>query len=186
MNKVLKLLILSDVFIYSGLGLVAPLLAVFINDNLIGGTLFTIGIASAIFLVVHAVLQIVFADKFNQKDRRWMLLFGTLLIALVPLGYFFSKNIWHLFIVQFIYGVGASFAYPAWYSLFTANLEKKQEGFQWSINNSSISIGTALTAAIGGWLVTLIGFQYSFIIAGLITFVGFLILIKLNKNDFKK
>jgi len=186
MNKVLKLLILSDVFIYSGLGLVAPLLAVFIKDNLIGGTLFAVGISSAIFLIVHAILQIVFADRFNQKDRRWMLLFGTLLISLVPLGYFLSKNIWHLFIVQFIYGIGASFAYPAWYSLFSANLDKKQEGFQWSINNSCISIGTALTAAIGGWLVSSIGFNFSFIIAGLITLVGFLILIKLNKNDFKK
>lgn len=186
MNKTLKLLILSDVFIYSGLGLVAPLLAVFIKDDLIGGSLFAVGIASAIFLMVHAVLQIVFADRFSQKDRRWMLLFGTLLIAFVPFGYFFSTTIWHIFIVQFIYGLGASFAYPSWYSLFSANLDRKQEGFQWSINNSSISIGTALTAALGGWLVNIIGFKFVFIITGLITFVGFLILFRLDNQSFKK
>lgn len=186
MNRTLKLLILSDVFLYSGIGLVAPLLAVFIKDKLIGGTLFAVGIASAIFLIVHAVLQIIFADRFNQHDRKWMLLFGTLLMAIVPFGYFFSKTILHLFITQFVYGLGASFAYPAWYSLFSANLDKKQEGFQWCINNSGISIGTALTAAIGGWLVEKIGFNIVFLFSGLVAMMGFLILLKLNNQSFKK
>ena len=37
----------------------------FIKDDLIGGTLFAAGIASAIFLIVHAILQIAFAYYFN-------------------------------------------------------------------------------------------------------------------------
>jgi MFS family permease len=180
MNRILKLLTISDIFVVTGFGLIAPILAVFIKDNL-HATLFQVGLASAIFLIVHSVLQIIFADIFSPKDRRWMLLVGTALIALVPFGYIFSTNIWYIFVVQFIYGVGAGFAYPSWYSLFTTNVEKKQSGYQWSVYNSSVSIGTAVTAAAGAWLAEVIGFQWVFAITGVISIFGLLILFKLDK-----
>jgi len=35
MNKTLKILIISDIFVFSGFGLIGPILAIFIKDNLI-------------------------------------------------------------------------------------------------------------------------------------------------------
>jgi len=186
MHKTLKLLTISDIFVYTGFGLVSPILAIFVKDNLIGGTLLAAGIASAIFLITHALLQIVFANIFSSKDRRWMLLLGTALIALVPFGYIFSTQIWHIFLVQFIYGVGAGFAYPAWYSLFSSYIDTKQGGYQWSVYNSTVSIGTAITAAVGAWLSGLIGFRWVFLITGTIAVAGLLILFKLDKKVAKK
>jgi len=186
MNRTLKLLMISDIFIFSGFGLVSPILAVFIKDDLIGGTLFAAGIASAIFLIVHATLQIIFAHYFNPKDRFWMLWLGTVFIVIVPFGYIFSKTIWHIFLVQFIYGLGASFAYPSWYSLFSANLDKGQQGFQWSIYNSGVSVGTAITAAVGAFLAQKIGFQWVFLMTGIIAVFGLFVLFFLEKNALKK
>jgi len=186
MNKTLKLLIISDIFILGGFGLISPIIAIFIKDNLVGGTLFAAGVASAIFLIVHATLQLIFAEVFSAKDRRWMLIFGTGLIVIVPFIYIFSTNIWHIFIAQAIYGVGAGFSYPAWYSLFTTNVERKSSGFQWSVNNSAISIGTAITAAAGAWMAERLGFQWVFGITGAISVIGLLILLKLDKNVAKK
>ena len=57
MNRTLKLLTISDIFVFTGFGLVAPILSVFIKENLLGGTLFMAGVASAIFLITHAILQ---------------------------------------------------------------------------------------------------------------------------------
>jgi len=186
MHKTLKLLTISDIFVFTGFGLVAPILAVFIKENLVGGTLFAAGVASAIFLITHSILQVVFADIFKPKDRRWMLWLGTALIAFVPFGYFFSTTIWHIFIIQFIYGIGAGFAYPSWYSLFTSNIENKESGFQWSVYNSSVSIGTAVSAAVGAWLAEKIGFGWVFLITGLISVFGLLVLFKLDKKVVKK
>jgi MFS family permease len=186
MHKTLKLLTISDIFVFTGFGLVAPVIAIFIKDNLIGGTLLAAGIASAIFLIVHALLQILFADIFTAKDRRWMLLLGTALIATVPFGYIFATTIWHIYIIQFIYGVGAGFAYPSWYSLFSSYLDRKEGGYQWSVYNSAVSIGTAITAALGAWLAGVIGFRWVFLITGIIAVVGLLILFKLDKNVVKK
>jgi len=186
MNKTLKLLILSDIFVFSGFGLISPILAIFIKDNLVGGTILAAGIASAIFLVTHSVLQIIFAYIFNPKDRRWMILIGTFFIAIVPFGYIFSTNIWHLYLIQFIYGLGAAFAYPSWASLFTAHLEKGQRGFQWSIYNSSIGLGTAVTAWAGALIAEKIGFHWVFIMTGGFAVLGLIILFFLEKKSLER
>jgi len=186
MNKTLRLLIISDIFIFSGFGLIAPILAIFIKDNLVGGTIFAAGIASTIYLLVHSVLQIIFSYKFTPKDRIWMLWVGTALIALVPFGYIFSTSIYHLYAVQFIYGLGAAFAYPTWSSLFTSNLEKGKRGFQWSIYSSSVGIGTAITAGVGAWLAEKTNFQVVFIFTGILSIIGLIYLFRLDKRILRK
>ncbi len=186
MNRTLKLLIISDIFVFSGFGLIAPILAIFIKDNLVGGTIFAAGLASTIFLITHSILQIIFSHVFNPKDRLWMLVTGTAVIALVPFGFIFSTSIYHLYFVEFIYGIGAAFAYPSWASLFTANLEKGQRGFQWSIYSSSVGIGTAITAGIGAWLAEKTSFHVVFIITGLFAVLGLLVLFKLEKKALRK
>ena len=186
MNKTLKLLILSDIFMFSGFGLIGPIFAIFIKDNLVGGTITAAGLASTIFLITHAVLQLIFAKVFNPKDRFWMLILGTVMIVMTPFFFIFSTNIWHIYIAQFIHGVGAGFAFPAWSSLFTSNLEKGKRGLQWSMYSSSVGLGTAITAYLGAIMAQSLGFKLVFSITGLATFVGLLILFGLDRKNLIK
>ncbi len=186
MNKTLKLLIISDIFVFSGFGLIAPILAIFINDDLIGGSIAAAGLASTIYLITHSVLQIIFAKIFNPKDRFWMLILGTAIICLVPFFYIFSTYIWHIYIAQFVYGVGAGFAYPSWSSFFTSNLEKGKRGFQWSVYSSSVGIGTAITAYLGALIAESFGFRIVFAITGVIAVLGLLVLFGLEKREIMK
>jgi predicted MFS family arabinose efflux permease len=186
MNKTLKLLIISDIFVLSGFGFIAPILAIFIKDNLVDGTIVAAGVASAIYMITHSILQIVFSYKFNPKDRLWMLWLGTGFIALVPFGYIFSTHIFHIYIIEFVYGVGAAFAYPSWSSLFTANLEKGKRGFQFSLYSSAVGIGTAITAGAGALIAEKTSFKIVFILAGILAMGGLLILFKLQKKVLKK
>jgi MFS family permease len=186
MNKTLKLLILSDIFVISGFGFISPILAIFIKDNLIGGTIVAAGLASAIFMITHAVLQVIFSYAFNPKDRLWMLITGTALIATVPFGYIFSTRIWHIYLIEFVYGVGAGFAYPSWSSFFTANLEKGKRGFQWSIYSSTVAAGTALTAYFGALLAEKVSFELVFVLTGLLSIIGLLVLFGLERKKILK
>ncbi len=185
-SRTLKLLILSDILVYGALGFVSPILSIFIDTELIGGGIFYAGLASTIFLITHAVLQLIFSYKFNPKDRLWMLWLGTGIIALVPIGYIFSTHIWHLFLAEFAYGIGAAFAYPSWSSLFTSNLEKGKRGFQYSIYSSGLGIGTAITAAVGGLIAEKVSFKLVFALTSFLAIIGLLILFKLNKNILRK
>ncbi len=186
MDKTLKLLIISDILVYGALGFVSPILSIFIDNNLAGGGIFTAGLASTIFLTTHAILQVVFSYFFNPKDRLWMLWLGTGIIAVVPIGYIFSTHIWHLFLAEFAYGVGAALAYPSWSSLFTAHLEKGQRGFQWSIYSSGLGLGTAITAAVGGLIAEKLSFKVVFGLTSILAVIGLLVLFKLEKKVLKR
>ena len=186
MNRTVKLLIFSDIFLMTGLGLISPILAIFIKDNLIGGSIVAAGIASMIFVAIKASLQLVFAKTFSPKDRVWMILLGTFLVACVPFIYVFSKEVWHLYLAQAIYGLGAAFAFPAWLSLFTTNLTKGREGLEWSVYSSCVGIGSALAAYTGAILADTVGFQAVFAATGLMAAIGGLILLGLEKERVVK
>jgi DHA1 family quinolone resistance protein-like MFS transporter len=186
MDKTLKLLIWSDISLLTGFGLIGPILAIYFKENLIGGSIFAAGLASAIFLITVSILQIWFAKKFNPKDRLWMLWLGTTVIALVPFAYLFAKSMNHIYIIQFVHGIGAAFAYPAWRSLFACTLEKGKRGLQWSMYASSVSAGTAVAAVCGSWLAENMGFKSVFILTGILALIGAFILFKIDRSVLRK
>ena len=188
MNKKLLMLIFSDLFILSGFGLIAPIFAVFIDRDLIGGTLVTAGLATTIFLVVKSAVQLplskYFIDKHDHKSI--FLVVGTFLIITVPFIYFAAKSVYAIFVAQAIYGLGAALAYPAWFSLFTIYMDKKHRGFEYTIYTTMIGIGGAAAAYFGAQIAAAVGFRVLFFVVGFISFLGFLFLIALYRMELKK
>ena len=185
MSSVLKLLILSDFLIYVGLGLTSSLSAIYITNDLVGGTIAAVGISAAIFLIIKSVSQIIFAKVFNSKDILKMVIGGTMLIIITPFIWAFSTNIYHIFLAQVIYGLGAGLAAPAWMNLFVNHLSKKRPGFEWSVYSTIIGLGTGASAYLGAILVNAIGFRYVFLIMGVLAVSGMLVLFKLTEENLK-
>src|SRR3989344_4473065 len=99
MNKTIKMLMISDVFLLAGFGLIAPILAIFIKENLVGGTIFGAGLASTIFIVTKIIVQLPFSRYVdNHKDKVKWLIIGTFIVALVPFVYMFATHINHIYI----------------------------------------------------------------------------------------
>ena len=180
------MLILSDVLILSSFGLIAPIFAIFIKEDLIGGSLVAVGLATTIFWVTKSAIQLplsMYIDKHRHKVI--LLIAGTLLIVLVPFIYSFAKNVNHIFIAQVIYGFGTALAYPTWFSLFTTYMDKKHKGFEWAIWSTSVGVGIALTAYLGAELASTIGFDLLFFIVGLFSLAGFILLFFINRAHYK-
>ncbi len=186
MNKVLRMLSYSDFFILSGFSLVSSILSIYINNNLIGGSIFFAGLATTVLLLTRSIFSLFFSWVFNPKDRLWLLHWGSFIIALVPFGYLLSTNVWTLLIVQFAYGIGASMDYPAWNSFWVSYSEKGQKGFQWSLYNAAITAGSAVTAVLGAWLVEVTSFTLVFIFAGILSLIGTIFLLRIEKSALKK
>lgn len=186
MNRTIKLLMLSDIFLLTGFGLIQPILAIFIKENLIGGTIFAAGFATALFLIAKSVVQLPFSRYVDKHDKKikWLVI-GTLLIATVPFLYIFSTNIYHIYLAQIIHGIGSAFAYPTWFSLWVDNLDKKHEGFEWSIYSTLVGIGAALAAVLGSIIAEFVGFIYTFLLVGILSLVGCFILFGLEKKNVK-
>jgi MFS family permease len=182
-NRTLQLLMLSDVFLVVGFGLIAPILAIFIKENMVGGSIFAAGLASTVFLVTKSVIQLPFSRYVDgQKNKVKWLIMGTFLFTFVPIIYIFSTHIWHIYIAQFIYGIGSALAYPTWLGLWSTHLDKKHESFEWGFYSTTVGLVAAGTAAIGAAIAQYIGFTYTFIFVGLMSLCGAGILFKLNSE----
>ncbi len=180
---------ISDVFVATGFGLIQPIMAVFINDNLVGGTIFTAGVASAIFMVTKATIQLPFSNHVDSHDDsddlKWLII-GSIAIACVPFVYIFAKTINHIYIAQLIYGIGSGLAYPTWLGLWSTHLDKKRESFEWCLYSTTVAVGTSISAVLGGAIAEYIGFRYTFVFVGIISMIGCVILFSLRKTIKRK
>ncbi len=184
MNRVIKLLLLTSIFTDTGFGFVEPILAIFINEKVVGGSILTAGIASSIYLVTKSVIQLPFSRYVDGHDNKvFWLKIGTCLSAVVPFIYIFANNIYFLYLAQFVYGISSALAYPTWLALWSLHLDKKRESFEWSLYSTTTGVGTAITAAVGGAIAQFVGFRASFVVVGVLVVIGSFILMRLENES---
>lgn len=177
---------ISDFLLISGFAVFGPIFAVFVVDKIQGGSLAVIGFAAAIFQIFKSSFQIPIArylDKnHGEKDDFYSLIIGSFLIAAIPFFYIFAETKSHLFIIQAVYGLGAAFAIPPWYAIFTRHIDKMHENTEWALESVSIGLGAASAAALGGILAEKFGFTAVFVIAGVMATIGAITLIKIYSD----
>ncbi|OGN10219.1 MAG: hypothetical protein A3J46_05955 [Candidatus Yanofskybacteria bacterium RIFCSPHIGHO2_02_FULL_41_11] len=185
-NHVIKTLVISDFFVNAGFSVFAPIFAVFVTNQIEGGTLQVIGFGAALTQIFKASLQIPVArilDKnHGEYDDFYSMVAGSILTATIPFWYLFASTPQHIYIIQSLYGVGLAFAIPPWYAIFSRHLDKLQENIEWSADSISIGIAGAAAAALGGILATNFGFHFVFLLGGMFAIYGSTIQIKIFKD----
>lgn len=163
MNTVIRFLILSDMVFIGSLGLIGPIFALFVVDVVEGGNAAVAGSAAAVFLITKGILQIPiasFIDRIRgEKDDFWLLFFGTIVAAVIPLFYLLISTPGHLYLVQFFYGLAVAVTVPSYMAIYTRHIDKNKVGTEWGIYFTLTNFMSALTAALGGILADTIGFR---------------------------
>jgi len=177
----------ADIFYFTGFGLVAPIIAIFIKDDLAGGTIFAAGVATAIFILVKSAVQLPFSRYVDRHDNKLLWLkIGYGMIVLNPLIYIFADHVNYIYLAEAIHGIGSGIAFPAWLGLWSTHLDKGHESFEWSLYSTVIGVAAAVTAGLGAAMAEFIGFNWTFGLVGLSAFGGFLTLFGLKKDIDKK
>lgn len=165
-NKVIKVMIASDVVLLTGFGFISPIFAIFIKENIQGGGVEVAGFAMAIYWGVKSILQIPFGkylDKVKgERDDLWFVVIGNVLAALAVFGYIFSFLPWHVYLCQGIYSLGMAMNIPGWCAIFTRHIDKGKEAFEWSTRSTFIGIGAGIAGALGGVIAAKLGFNILF------------------------
>lgn len=190
MHKVLRALISSDLFLLGGFGLIQPVFAVFMLEDIGGATLTAAGIATAIQLVTKGIMQIV-VSKWTDGDegnrRELVSLFaGSVIMSVVPFFLAHASTLAHIYILQFCYGLGAAVAYPGWMVIYSRYARQEHAGYEWSIYSTVISFAMAATAAIGAYLADFYSFKTLFYVVGLFSIVGTLFIFYIFKTEFTR
>lgn len=175
-NKVIRFLTFSDILMLSGWGLVNPIFAVFVTDQIQGGNVEMAGLAITIFLLTKSLAQVPIAWMIDRKkgeiDDFWVMIIGSLVISLSAFLFIFAKTVSHILLIQVINGLGAALSYPSWLAIFTRHVDYRKEGFEWSIYFTLTDLGGALAAGLGGVIANYLGFQPLFLLVSLLSLLG--------------
>lgn len=186
LNYAISTLVLSDLFLYFGLGLISPIFSIFVLDNIPGATLSTIGTSVAIYWLarIFSVIPIswLLDEIKGEKDEYYAVLIGTTFLAIIPLCYIFASQIIHLYMIEFFKGVANSLVIPAWRVLFTRFTSKDQVGFSWSLADLAVGVATASSAYAGSIIAQRYGFKVLFVMVSILSFVAAYYLTKLYKE----
>lgn len=174
-NPVVKAFIISEAFLWSAYNFVIPIFAVFVLNDIRGGNVQIAASAYSFFLIVRVVFELItckYLGKSNEFNKFTTTIAGILLISLGYLGFSFSDGIISLFIFFGIVGMGLGIASPIKNSLFATHLDKNKETTEWGIYDAVTFIGMASTAALGGFIASQYGFNFLFVIAAIVNFIG--------------
>jgi len=190
-NKIIISLIFFDFLFQSAWGFLSPVFAVFVVQKIKGGNLASLGLSIAIFWILKSFFQPFIAyltDRTkSEKDDFYVLFFGTLLVAFVPLGYFFASHIFHIFFLEMIRALGMASIVPIWSGFFSRYLNRGWESFSWSLDSTLIGLTLGFSAALGGTIANFFGISFIFLIVSFLTFLSAfsLFLIKKELKNFK-
>ncbi len=175
-SHVVRTLITSDFLINAGFSVFAPVFAVFVTKQIVNGSVEVVGFAAAIAQIVKASLQIPVAQWLDKNhgeyDDFYSMVSGSCIIASVPFLYIFADQAWHIYAIQAWFGIGSALAVPPWYAIFTRHIDRMRENVEWSLESIAIGLSGAGSAALSGVIVTRFGFQFAFLIGGILAVLG--------------
>ena len=179
-NQVIQFMTYSDVLMLAGWGLVNPILAIFITEQIDGGTVVLAGFAMTTYLLVKSILQIPIARfidlKRGERDDYWVMIVGSILISVTAFLFMFASAPWHVIAIQIFGGIGSALSYPSWQSIFTKHLDKKEEGLEWSLYFTATDLRAAMAASVGAMIAYIYGYQILFWVVGVMSVMGTLFL----------
>lgn len=189
-NKVIRFLIYSDLFLNSAWGLLGPVFAIFIVQNITVGNAAegakVAGFAALFYWIIKSILQIPLSKSFDkrtgERDDFWFMVFGLLIAGLSPFGFLISSLPWHIYLFQIVHAIGMAMFIPSWNAIFTRQIDKDKIAFEWGLDSTFAGFGLGITGAIGGLLAAFFGFKVIFILAGTLTIFSALLLLLIHKD----
>lgn len=189
-NKVILTMVVVDFFIIGAFSTISPFFAIFVIQDIRGGTATVAGFAAAIYWITKSIFQLPISrwlDRTDgERDEFNALFFSYLVSAFIPIIYFFSFQPWHIYVAQALLGFIFAWAVPAWYSIFTRHLDKFRISFEWSLFSVSVGVSAALAASGAGLLVDYFGFRAVFILASAIILLSSFGLLNIRNKIFSK
>ncbi|OGZ59586.1 MAG: hypothetical protein A3B96_02040 [Candidatus Spechtbacteria bacterium RIFCSPHIGHO2_02_FULL_43_15b] len=185
-NKVIKVLVATDVIIYSSWGLAMPIFAVFVLDSIKNGDEGVIGMTVGVYWVVKSILQMPIGKFLDREggegDDLWFMIIGTFIASFIPIGFIFASEPMHLYILEGIHAAAMAMVIPAWGGIFTRHMDKGVEAETWGVESSALGLGVGIAGIAGGFIAEAMGFIPLFIAVSVIGMFGTFMLLLIKKD----
>jgi len=190
LNKVIRTLITSDFLLQSGWGLIGPIFAIFLTKQIQGGSVEMVGFVAATYWLIKSIVQPFIAHFLDvmkgERDDFNFLVRGLYIANLIPLGYIFSTQPWHIFTLEFIRGLSMACVVPSWSAIFTRHIDRGWEAFSWSIESTAIGFAAGFAAAFGGMIASILGFKALFVLVSMFGLISSSTLLLIRHQIFPR
>jgi len=192
--------LLVFVFLFNvAAGLYMPIIAIYVNQHVIGATLAVLGISIAVYSITKSVFQIPIARMLDitkgERDDFYILLLGILMAIVYSLGFLFVRDVPHLYMLEIFAGVADACNMAAYYAIFSHHIDKDSQGFEWSLFSvAGMTVSAAIGGVLGGYIASNYGFSSVFILSACFNILAATTLILLfpyvrnfrHARDYKK
>jgi MFS family permease len=161
-----------------GLFMVLPLISIYSAD-MVGATPFLLGLAVGAYGLTQAVLQIPMGWLSDHIDRRWVIVFGLLLLVGGSVIAALSTSIWGVIGGRFLQGAGAIAS--ATMALVADYTRVEQRAKASAIIGGSIAIAFGLALVLGPTFANFGGLQLVFAATGALALAGIVVVAFLPK-----
>lgn len=163
-NRTLIWLAIADLTAVSAFGLILPIFALFLFDNIPGATIQSVALAQAFFLASKAVFELLFStfdikNPPSPKTASQRVALGYLFLASIPLGYAVAQDMGQIFLLQLALGLGVGMVGTTWHDLFTASMDRRWQGSEFTLYRTSVGFACAAAAVLGGVIAQLFGYH---------------------------
>ena len=147
-----------------------------------------VGFIAAAYGITKSIVQPFIAHALDVKrgevDDFKLLVLGMFLANLVPVGYFFSTQVWQIFALECFRGLAMACVIPTWSGIFTRHIDKGWEAFSWSLESTGIGFAAGLAGAFGGILAATVGFKTVFILTSIFGLTASFLLLSIRPRLF--
>ena len=183
-NKVLRLLLLTNGFVLLAGAMLGPIYALFVED--IGGDLLDASLAGTLFALAGGLTVLLsgkYADRLARPED--VMSAGYLFLASGFFAYLFAGSVWHILIIQAILGFGEAIYSPAYNAIYSRHLDKHHEAAEWGLWEAMAYFVAAGGAIAGGYIATFLSFQGLFGIMTIFCLLSSVIIIAMPKSFFR-
>jgi len=179
-NGVIKRFILADLMLWAGWGLIAPIFAVFVLNQVQGATVVTLGIVAALYWILKSIIQIPVAFAIDrttsERDDYLMLVISLILGGFTAFSFILVRELWQLYLVESLHAISFALYIPAWSGMFARHLDSRHRALEYALDSAAVGIAMGVTGLVGGVLVNSLGFSAVFLIASVLCFISAIII----------
>ncbi|ACK72541.1 major facilitator superfamily MFS_1 [Gloeothece citriformis PCC 7424] len=165
-RKNLLILFATGLLYWIGITIFLPILPLYVEH--LGGTKQQIGMVMGSFAIGLILSRTWLGEIADYRGRKIVVIIGTIVAFLSPIGYLVANSIVHLIAVRAFNGISVAAFTTGYNALVTDLAPVKQRGEIIGYMNLSVPLGMALGPALGAILLPQIGYKVLFgCIAGL-------------------
>ncbi|MDZ8092706.1 MAG: MFS transporter [Nostoc sp. DedQUE05] len=172
LRRNLLILFTAGLLFWSSMSSLLPTLPLYIDD--VGASKQEIGIVMGSFAIGLLLSRPMLGRLADERDRKIVLLIGTIVAAIAPFGYLATRSIGLLILVRIFHGISVA-AFTTGYSALVADLAPTEtRGEIIGYMTLATPIGLAIGPALGGYLEATSGYGILFLLSAELGFVAFL------------